>query len=217
MEKQNVFDIASMFFNKKSSLEEPHDACILFSNGEYFFVHTCVLKQLQFFNNILLDLPNCSFCKHNDLPIMLECNTALQCINQTSFSFLYNHLRNRYLGCIGFINSPLVEYNDQINYIKTIDYLTDPNERDNLLSDIKWTEAFWINIVVLKYPNLHTFFDRYTLDKGCQVCIEKLAISNSSPEFIEQLRSFFGVKYPPAEVGRNGHLEVLKWFRESGL
>lgn len=172
MDKLRIFDLVSVYMDKEVDLKKSPDACILFSNGQYFFVHICVLKQLQFFNNILLDLSNCSFCKHNDLPIILECD-ASQYINQTSFSFLYNHLRNRYIDCIGFINSPLVEYNDQIDYVKTIDYLTDPNERIGLLSGIEWTEMFWIKLVALKFENLHTFFDNNTLRNGYKACIER--------------------------------------------
>ena len=175
-----------------------------------YFFSTCVIKQLQFFNNILLDVSNSSFCKHNDVPIILECDTSLRYINKKSFTFLYNGLRNRYLGCAGFFfgNSPLIYYDDQIDYLNTIDYLTDPDERNDLLLDIQWCKAFWIKLVALKYPNLPTFFDTDTLKKGYYICKYTLPLSGN-PEWDGQLRSFFGI------VENNTHNHALQWWLDS--
>ena len=165
-----------------------NDVGINLGNDKYFYADLRILKQLEFFRNVLMD--NRDLPQHNNIPIIFEVDTEITFfITKISISFLYRRLCNRYMGCRGFNEKPLSDFDSQVNYIRTLDYLSNPDERKNLTDDIDWTDAFWITLVKLQFKNLDKFyFSDNTLCKGWMICNELLN-TNNSRDLIKELNT----------------------------
>lgn len=57
----------------------------------------------------------------------------------------------------------------QLNYILFIDYLTDLDERDQLIPRIAWTDHLWTGLVSANIKNLNTIFDTDNIRQGAKV------------------------------------------------
>lgn len=227
MDKTSIFDVVRDFMNNLKFLDEAGDAYVLLENDEYVSVHSSVLKQLNFFRNILSDVFEKSLPKKDNLPIVFTSNNIFSFINKTSFNLLYDRLRTRLIGIAGSNENVLTNSTDQINYIRTIDYFTDITERKDLLSCIKCEDLTWIRLVDLKFENLNTFFDIIELRRGYEVCCRKIPNMSNSDALKGQLEQFLGLpvlgnsKYikqidPKSEIRTLETDEILRYLIKRG-
>jgi hypothetical protein len=182
--QEKILNITTRLWDKLNLLECIPDACVIFTNGEKMNVHLEVLKQLNFFRAILAD---CGEVKNFEM--------KNDCINKITFGYLYEKLVKRfcYVNDRKIMNKP----QDQLNYIKTLDHLTDLIERDGLLDDIEFQDMFWIGIVSMSLQNIETFFTSNQLQAGYDKCLNILrrdqnnSISNEDRDY---LKNFFKIK-----------------------
>lgn len=198
MDNPTIFKCATEAWTKYKELITPGDIGVRFSNGKMLRFHSFVLKQIKFFAELFnsgLELPII-----DGIPIVLDLDSSRDYISINIFLFFYYRLEEQYSdtvfdafnirGYIGIdakLDSPI----DQLNYIKLLDYLTDPDERENLTNSIYWYDLFWMGILGEKNSNLKTFFDIKTLVDAYNVCCRLV------PEITEddknEIKNFFGI------------------------
>ena len=192
MNNPTVFTIATSILDKEKSINIA-DSCIKFASGKIFLTNKAVLLQLELFKNISNDLSN--FPKINELDIVLEINEGKNFVNEITFIFFYERLKKIY-----FARSPINydlqinHYQEQLNYIYLIDYLTNPVERNELFFlDIVWHELFWVNLLSIQFPNISTFFNRNDLMLGYCKSIKVIeSETNISEQQEDDIKNYFG-------------------------
>lgn len=68
-------------------------------------------------------------------------------------------------------------WNDQYEYIKLLDYLTDPKERLDfqLLTDITWTNMLWMQILSNRFDKMKYFFTLQQIHaQEARICVKHL-------------------------------------------
>ena len=218
--KINIFDLSRTILEKEKNMNI-NDSCIKFANGEIFMTNKLVLAQLEIFKNILTDfeiLP-----KINEIDKILEIDEGKNFVNKKIFMFFYERLKKMYLLCSKIdLNNKLEQYQEQVNYILLLDYLTNPEERPPVLfQDIDWHDLFWISLLSTKFQNIHTYFD---WDKRKNAYVKCLSILRTHALISEKeedvVWDYFGWEHDGSicpkpglnpRGNQNGHLEVLDW------
>lgn len=140
--------------------------------------------QLKFFANIFNDS---ELEKYECKPI-INILAVADCFDTNTFSFLYNRLQNNLL----IETSKLTDPVEQIKYINIIDYLTDPDERAQLLSNIEWSNIFWVKLFVNNFNNLDKFFNKKELYHGYKSSLLYMnSINKVTDKQICELGNFF--------------------------
>ena len=177
MDNPTIFNRATEAWTRYKELLTPADVGVRFSNGKILLFQRIVLRQIKFFSELFdsgLELPII-----DGTPIVLDIDESKNYINETVFLFFCDKLKEQLYDDIFdafIINTPIPSKTeldtpiDQLNYIKLLDYLTDPNERENLTENIKWCDLFWMGILEEKISNLKTFFDVAILLDAYNVC-----------------------------------------------
>ena len=133
--------------------------------------------------------------------------------NKKVFSFLYEKLKQQFLKTIK-ISLTLDDPIDQLEYVKLLDYLTDPNERPVLLKDIEFSGMFWVGMVTNQIGNVETFFNDHELDKGFKsfiACMKKNGWTYSTVKELEPFQLYFRIilYVPPLKKEEHGYASPL--------
>ena len=204
--KSNVFDLSRTILEKEKNMNI-NDSCIKFASGEIILTNKLVLSQLELFRNILSDLQ--ILPKINEIDLILEISEEKNFVNKITFIFFYERLKQMHLSLSNVdANYKLKHYQDQVNYILLLDYLTNPKERSSyFFLDIEWHDLFWISLLSTKFPNLHTFFE-FTQRKNAYItCISifrTIALISETEE--DNVWNYFGGiydKYGRVPIHRN--------------
>ena len=175
MDSLSIFDIVSKIYHDQKS-HEPFDVRIQFDNEKVFYARKSVLAQLKFFTNIFND----SVLEHNSNgEAIISISVSSDYFDNDTFYFLYIRLQNKLLNKKKKIHIPS-DFMEQIKYLNMIDYLTDMDERADLLSDIKWTDMFWVGLVTIQFQNLDKFFSKEELYHGYKRCVAYLSTINKT-------------------------------------
>lgn len=168
--KENINNIKQYPISVINNLKKT-DWSIIFSNLDTMQVSSHVISQIDFFKFLISDdvtneINNTIIFSHNDVynPIMKIFEFMYQ---RLMFNYVKNSASNAELVSI-YIKTPIniidvfemIETNDQVEYLKMLNYFTNSNERDNnfLLDKIKWTHMLWIHLLESKFENLNHFF-----------------------------------------------------------
>jgi hypothetical protein len=178
--KEKVLNITIKLWNNLNLLENPSNATIKFSNGKQMKVHLEVLQQLKFFRTILYDCGKIRVFEMTN-----------EYVNEITFDYLYAKLVKKF--CLRHDIKFIDKAQDQLNYMRMLDYLTDPDERNGLLDGIFFKEIFWIGLVSIQLQNIETFFTRIQLKNGYDICLSSLKNrpDGISKEEITYLKQYF--------------------------
>ena len=177
-----IFDMALDFMTEKSQAYQ-HDMTIQFPNLDIIYVSLPVIQQLDFF----------IFVSSSDIDKTVDSDgKQVFCFVQNElyfptlkfFSFFYNRLIQTFIKKIPSKTTTEEEkdvfdmccWNDQLEYIKLLDYLTDPKERFDfgLLTNIKWSDNLWIHFLTNKFDKIEYFFTLQQRTDGCRICVKLL-------------------------------------------
>ena len=196
MDNPTIFKRATEAWTKYKELMTPGDVGVRFSNGNILCFHRVIFKQIKFFSELFnsgLELPVI-----DGIPIALDLDSSREYISVNIFLFFYSKLEEQYSDAVfdafnigGYIRTDanLDAPIDQLNYIKLLDYLTDPDERKNLTNNIYWWDLFWMGILEEKISNLKTFFDVKTLVDAYDVCCE--LVPGATEDEKNEVKNFF--------------------------
>ena len=205
MDKLTPQEFAKQIWQKQVYLNGKPDFQIKFSDGEIFYAQTEILKQLAYFKDAFNDT------KCTSLDFGTEPTTSF---TKKVFSFLYDKLKQQFLRSFNTsltLDDPI----DQLEYIKLLDYLTDPNERPVLLKDIEFSGMFWVGMVTNQIGNVETFFNDHELDKGFKAfiaCMKENGWTYSSVKELEPFQLYFRIIINDIEFKINNRNPSLPGF-----
>lgn len=212
MDSLNIFDLSESILrnligttsNQSTSIwhgltlpEQRCDICIKINDGTIFYAQKIVLQQLKFFESIFEDQYEMEYTYNSDREAIAIIPIQNDYLDNYVFYLLYARLKNNLLSDKKKENIPILyDSLEQIKYINLIDYLTDPCERNGLLSSIEWTDVFWVMLITRKFQNLDTFFNKGELSNGYELSAAFLnsRIKLTKNQFSE-LGVFFGIDY----------------------
>lgn len=207
MSNATIFDFALNIWDEQISYDAYDVQIKIGDNEKIFYAKKVVLKQLNFFENIFDNSCELEYTPNGETIVNIPILNNY--FDTNTFSFLYVRLKNNYFFDKEII--PIIDdFRQQIKYITMIYYLTNPNERNELLNNIKWSDMFWIGLVVNKFQKLDTFFTKKDLTHGYNRCVVCLSRKKSlTDDELSELEIFFKIK--------NGNCSFLDKLNDTKL
>ena len=196
MDSNYIINLAKQAWAKLAYMNGKTDFTIKFANSDIFLAHTDILKELQYFKTIISDTK----CEHLDFNI-----GGTKTFTKRVFTFLYERLVREFskptrYDCLSSLDNAV----EQMEYIKMLDYLTDPVERPGLTRYIIFEKMFWVGMVVNNVANVKTFFDDYQLCQGFESFLDRIYLNHSDLENNKQelfsIALYFGIDFSNANT-----------------
>ena len=194
MAESNISSCASEILRKFENASVPN-VTIIFPGDFSLGIQKGVLMQLTFFKSMFDD---------KIVTTTIDMSKQKEFSNKKAFMHIYEKLKERTPEFVRLDDNKkrtkLIEYSDQMDYVKLVNYVSDPKERYALMDDIKFSSLFWVNLVAMKFENITTFFTSKQLEDGYRCCFRafcSIGIMGDSQE-MKDLRIFFNQKDPLA-------------------
>ena len=187
MDSQDIFNFAKRAWDKLAYINGKTDFTIKFADNDIFLTHAEILKELRYFKTIISDTE----CEYLDFNI-----EGTKSFTKKIFTFLYERLVKKFsvtgYDCLLRLDNPV----DQLDYIKMLDYLTDPLERYELTYGIEFSSMFWVGMVVNNIANVKTFFNDSALVAGFEKFLSRIKLDYCNLKHRKEILSialYFGV------------------------